>query len=198
MRVEKSGNGYKCWLNQDEFEELTRAADGYREDLIVRLGGRVGLRSFEIPQVKPKHVNRTRDGEHYMLRIPRGKDTSGDGGKPRDAYLPTDLERDLHRYVKAESIGQDEVIFDISPRWIQEIVSQTAEKAAKNTGNDDFERVSSHDLRRYFAHRMLVEERMNPEVVMEVGGWEDYESIKPYLSKPSEETIVSEFERVNS
>ncbi|OKY78302.1 MAG: XerD/XerC family integrase [Candidatus Methanohalarchaeum thermophilum] len=37
---------------------------------------------------------------------------------------------------------------------------------------------------------------MNPEVVMDVGGWEDYQSIKPYLNKPSEKTIKKEFKRI--
>lgn len=35
---------------------------------------------------------------------------------------------------------------------------------------------------------------MNPRVVMEIGGWDDYQSLEPYLNKPSPETIVGEFE----
>ncbi len=41
---------------------------------------------------------------------------------------------------------------------------------------------------------MLVRERMKPRVVMEVGGWDDYQSLEPYLSKPDEETIINGFE----
>jgi hypothetical protein len=40
----------------------------------------------------------------------------------------------------------------------------------------------------------LVEKRMNPRVVMEIGGWEDYAALEPYLNKPSPGTIVAEFE----
>lgn len=36
---------------------------------------------------------------------------------------------------------------------------------------------------------------MNPEVVMEIDGWEDYDVLKPYLDAPSFGTIVGEFER---
>jgi len=36
---------------------------------------------------------------------------------------------------------------------------------------------------------------MNSEVVMDVGGWDDYEALKAYLSKPTTGTIVDEFER---
>jgi hypothetical protein len=35
---------------------------------------------------------------------------------------------------------------------------------------------------------------MDPRVVMEIGGWDDYQSLEPYLNKPSPSTIVSEFE----
>jgi quinol monooxygenase YgiN len=56
--------------------------------------------------------------------------------------------------------------------------------------------VSSHDLRRHFAHRLLVRERLNPRVVMDVGGWRDFQAIEPYLGKPDVETIVDEFEEM--
>jgi hypothetical protein len=74
---------------------LCRAATTARDDLICQLGGYVGLRAFEIPQICPSHVSRTDDGEHYRLRVPSGKDTTGNGGNPRDAYLPERVERDL-------------------------------------------------------------------------------------------------------
>jgi site-specific recombinase XerD len=79
-------------------------------------------------------------------------------------------------------------------RSVQRIVKTVAERTAERTGNDDFQKVSSHDLRRYFAHTCLVEKRMNPRVVMEIGGWEDYAALEPYLNKPSPGTIVLEFE----
>jgi integrase len=126
--------------------------------------------------------------------VPGGKDTTGSGGKPRDAYLPRSVERDLHRYQRAEEIGDDDSYIDVSPRHLQRIVKNTAEQTADHTGDDDFRKVSSHDLRRYFAHTCLVEKRMNPRVVMEIGGWEDYAALKPYLNKPSPGTIVAEFE----
>ncbi len=42
--------------------------------------------------------------------------------------------------------------------------------AAEQTGNEDFHHVSSHDLRRRSAQRSLVDENLNPRVVMQVGG----------------------------
>lgn len=186
----------KVFITDDEYRLLRRSAESNRDELMIRLGGEVGLRSFEIPQEKPKHIRRSENGEHYFLRVPRGKDTSGTGGKVRDAFLPRDLETRLHRYASDNDIGEDEAYFPYSPRWVQKRVKKAVKNAYETSGDEDWLKFSSHDLRVYFGHTMLVEERMNPEVVMDVGGWDDYESIKPYLGKPSETNIISEFERV--
>lgn len=74
---------YKIWMTDGELEDLRRAAANHRDDLVIQLDGYVGLRAFEIPQVCPKHMKRTEDGEHYRLRVPEGRDTTGNGGKPR-------------------------------------------------------------------------------------------------------------------
>ena len=104
MRLEATAKAdeYKVWMTDAELDELRRAAANHRDDLIIQLGGYVGLRAFEIPQIRPEHVKRTPDGDHYRLRVPEGKDTTGNGGKPRDAYLPADVEGDIHRYQNAE------------------------------------------------------------------------------------------------
>jgi hypothetical protein len=38
---------------------------------------------------------------------------------------------------------------------------------------------------------------MNPRVVMEVGGWNSYEAIKPYLNTPTDEVVNQAFEEVD-
>ena len=196
MRVEstRSKREHKVWMTDDELEELRRAATSHRDDLIIQLGGYVGLRAFEIPQIEPQHVKRTEDGDHYRLVVPRGKDTGGNGGKRREAYLPKNVEADIHRYVAAESIGPDEPVIDISERAIRAVVKRTAERAVEETGDDDFRYVSSHDLRRRFAQRLLVDRSMNPRVVMAVGGWNSFQAIEPYLNAPTPDIVNEAFE----
>lgn len=94
MRLESTAKDgeYKVWMTDGKLNELCRAVASHRDDLIIQLGGYVGLRAFEIPQIQPQHVKRTEDGEHYRVRVPEGKDTMGSRGKPRDAYLPRDIE----------------------------------------------------------------------------------------------------------
>ncbi|MBP1985952.1 site-specific integrase [Halolamina salifodinae] len=197
MRLEATNkpDQYKCWMTDNELEELRRAASNHRDDLIIQLGGYVGLRSFEIPQIRPTHVKRTDDGEHFRLRVPEGKDTSGNGGKPRDAYLPRDVEGATHRYQSAEDIDRYEQFVDLTERGVRAAVKRTAKRAAEATGDDDFRYVSSHDLRRRFAQRLLVDWQMNPRVVMQVGGWDSFQAIEPYLNAPTPSVVNEAFEK---
>lgn len=196
MRLEATSRDdvYKVWMTDDELEELRRYAANHRDDLIIQLGGYVGLRAFEVPQVRPKDVKRTGGGGHYRLRVREGKDTSGGGGKPRDAYLPPDVERDIHQYQSSEGIADDEPLIDLKERGVRDVVKRTAARAAEGTGDGDFRHVSSHDLRRRFAQRLLVDEQVNPRVVMQVGGWDSFQAIEPYLNAPTPEVVNRAFE----
>ena len=188
MRKERTKAGFKVWLTDDEVEELRRAAGSRRDDLIIQLGAYVGLRAFEIPQIEPRHVKRAGDGDDYRLRVPRGKDTDTGEGKPRDAYLPAATERDLYQFARDEDLD-DEPFVDLTPGGVRAAVRRTTEAAADRTGDEDFRDVSSHDLRRRFAQRLLVDEGVNPRVVMAVGGWSSFSAIEPYLNAPTEDVI---------
>jgi integrase len=198
MRLEATDkpDQYKVWMNDSELDTLRRYAGSSRNDLLIRLGGYVGLRAFEIPQVCPKHVKRTDDGEHYRVRVPEGKDTTGNGGKPRDAYLPETVERDLHQYKEETSLSRSDPVINLTESGVRAVVKRVAKRAADETGDEDVQHVSSHDLRRRFAQRLLVDESMNPRVVMAVGGWDSFQAIEPYLNAPSEQVVNEAFEGV--
>lgn len=52
MRLEatKKQDEYKVWLTDYELDELRRAAASHRDDLIIQLGGYVGLRASRSPR----------------------------------------------------------------------------------------------------------------------------------------------------
>jgi len=56
MRLEATAREgeYKVWMTDGELSDLRRAAANHRDDLIIQLGGYVGLRAFEIPQIRAK------------------------------------------------------------------------------------------------------------------------------------------------
>ena len=197
MRIEATeGNEHKVWLTDEEIEDLRRATNSQRDDIIVQLGAFVGLRAFEIPQVRPVDVKETESGQ-YRLRVEAGKDTSGNGGKPRDAYLPDSVERDLQRYQNEHNIAPKEPYIDLKQPGVRAVVRRTADRASDATGDEDFRKVSTHDLRRRFAQRLLVDQQMNPRVVMAVGGWDSFAAIEPYLNAPSEDVIDEAFSGVD-
>jgi len=170
MRLESIGKEgqYNVWMTDDDLAELRRATTTHRDDLIIQLGGFVGLRAFEMLQVCPKHVKRT-----------------------------DDVEGDLHRYQNVESLARDEPFIDLSERGVRAAVKRTAERAADRTGDPDCQYISSYDLRRRFAQRLLVDEHVNPRVVMQVGGWDSFQAIEPYLNAPTPDVVNREFEQVD-
>ena len=190
MRLEatEADNETKVWMTDDEVEDLRRAAASYRDDVIIQLGAFVGLRAFEMPQVQPQHIKQT-ENDSYRLRVPEGKDTTGNGGKPRDAFLPADVERDLRQFQRNENIAPKDPFIDLTERGVRAAVKRTAEVAADETGDEDFLEVSSHDLRRRFAQRLLVDEDINPRLVMQVGGWDSFQAIEPYLNAPTPDIV---------
>lgn len=213
MRVEKHKDGtYACWMTDREYDQLQRAAHSLDDLVKVRLGADVGLRSHEIAAVKPGDLHRSavriesapRPVDATWLRVPDGKDTRGGGaGKARDAIVPERAERDILMLQNERDIDDDDPLFPssdpsggphLSKRSIQRHIKENvAHSAADETGNEDFLKISSHDLRRYFATTMLQKHGMNPEVVMDVGGWENYEDLKPYLAKPAADVVVKNF-----
>ncbi len=82
----------------------------------------------------------------------------------------------------------------LTERGVRDVVKRTAERAADETSDDDYQYVSSHDLRRRFAQRLLVDRQMNPRVVMAVGGWDSFQAIEPYLNAPTAEVVNDAFE----
>ena len=95
-----------------------------------------------MPQVQPKHVSRAGDGDHFRLRVPEGKDTKHGDGEPRDAYLPSDAERDLYQFARDRDLKDDEPYVDLSTGGVRAVVRRTAEAAADRTDDEDF-----HDSR---------------------------------------------------
>jgi integrase len=191
MRIDDRGKRVKVWLDEDEADALRREMDAkaWRRGIAARLMIGAGLRSEEVTTVSPDAVRRTKDGDHWLLRV-RGKNTKGGEKTVRDAWLPEDLERELYRYAQEREIGKSDPYIPVTPRTVQSWVTEAAEALAEDTGDDDWLHVSSHDLRRHWAHHHLVEERVPVRVMMAIGGWSSYSAIEPYLTTPSEGNII--------
>ncbi|ELY52884.1 bacterio-opsin activator domain-containing protein [Natronococcus jeotgali] len=176
-------------LSREGYESLLDAAETYREALVVRCCGEVGLRPAELADVTPGAIDRVRtDPPRYLLRL------SGS----RVAYLPTSLERELRRYVRSNGISSDEPVFSVSARRLQMLVAEVAERAGERFDEPTLASVSTEDLRRYFLETALIDRGINPLVVKRVGGWSSFEALEPYLSSPTDDEIVEEFAAVEA
>jgi integrase len=92
------------------------------------------------------------------------------------------------------AFAPDDPLVDLTERGVRAVVKRTADHAVAETADDDFQYVSSHDLRRRFAQRLLVDRQMNPRAVMQVGGWDSFQAIEPYLNAPTPEVVNDAFE----
>ena len=124
-------------MTDAEIEELRRAAVSQRDDILIQLGAYVGLRAFKMPQVRPKDIRETEKGK-YRLHIRGGKDTTGSGGKPRDAFLPSSVKRDLRQYQNSENIPSRDPFIHLKQRGVRSAVKRTAERTAEETGVEEF------------------------------------------------------------
>lgn len=192
MRTKRNKDGtWNVWLTRDEYREIPRQANTHLQEIAIRLMGDCGLRASEVLDVRPSDVSRRSDGRHYELEVVAGKDTTGDytGGKHRETWLPIDLEASINRYVREHDLDDAQPLVDRTTRTLQNWVDAAAARAATATDDDDYTRVSTHDLRRCWANHLLVEENVSPRIVMALGGWSSYDAIEPYLAAPTEDNI---------
>lgn len=162
-------------VTEADYERLRRATETYREDLVIRLGGEVGVRPSEIARLYLSDVEE--HGDHYFLLV-----REGDGN--REAYLPADVEHDLRKYSHAKGVGEDERPFDVTGRRLQMLVSEVGERAGLD--------LSSRDLHRYFA-RSRIREGVPLHVVCKVGGWNRLDNLNALLTDLNRETIAGAF-----
>ena len=171
-------------LGAPMYRRILRAATTERQTIVLRLAGEAGLRPAEIAGLAMADVEPRDHGgtAHFLLDL--GTD---DGG--RLAYLPPDLVRALRAH--ADSAGRDpgEPIVDVSPRRIQMIVKEAADRAAEAFDEPALGDVSTRELRRYHA-RALLDRGVNPRVVREITAWNRLETLAASFAPPDEVAIV--------
>jgi len=179
-------------LTHAGYERLRRAATTYRESVVVRLCGEVGLSPAEVARVRPEafRTTPTRAATHHLLTV-----VDDDGNAVRDAYVPGEVRSAVERYVNERGIEGDERVVDVTPRRIQMIVGEVGDRAADRTGDDRLRTVSSTDLRGYYARRLVHEEGLDPRVVLAIGPWDGLDALCRHLDPVGIETVLASLER---
>lgn len=205
MDLEKHKDGtYRVWISKPEYENLKKEAIQDRNQIIIRLAGECGLRSSDIVQLKPNLIeDPSINVNHKWIIIPKGKDTTGKGGKYRRVFLPKTLDTDIYRYIRKNNIAPNNWLFPspkkkgkhITTKTVQRTVKKIAKEMTEKTGNEDWKYLSPHDLRAHFANYTYHETDVKINAIMENGGWESQQAMKPYINKPSEKTHSEEMRK---
>lgn len=190
VRIDDSGDETKCWLAQDELDQLERAAGGadWTREVAVQLLGRCGLRASEVSYPGDEELRWSEDGDVWLLEV-RGKNTKGGERATRDAWMPAAVADDVHKYSRERGLEPGESWVSASTSSVRRWVKAAARELAGEHGDERWRHVSSHDLRRSWATYHLVERQVDVRTMMAVGGWSDYAAIEPYLKEPTESRI---------
>lgn len=195
MRLKQLENQWRCYLNPTDYKRIRACAESRRAHIAIRLGGECGLRVSETAAAKPGDIRDSTSGVDARFLGVFGKDTSGkrEDGKYRDVFLPESIYQEIQDHAEENDIDPDDELVPVTKRTTQEYIKRAAETAAQRYGVDEYDRVSSHDLRAYFATHHLIRLEIPPEVVMAVGGWKSYENMEPYLNAQFDDVIAEGF-----
>ncbi|MFC7187193.1 bacterio-opsin activator domain-containing protein [Halorubrum yunnanense] len=173
-------------FDADAYEALVAAAETYRAAVVVRLAGEAGLRTSEVTRVAPRHLrNPGVASGSSLLAVPGGDGgvhaPDSEGSIDRETVVPASLAAELRRYADSEGLGDADPFVDVSPRRVQMIVSETADRAATRSDGAVPADVTPRDLRDAFARRLLVDRGVDPHAVREAGGWETIGTLDGFL-----------------
>ena len=160
MRLKTLSNQMRVYMNPNDYRTMIECAESRRAEIAMRCMGEMGLRVSET-NFKMEDI---RESSHQEVDIVfltiYGKDSTGksDDGKRRDVWMPRNLYERLQMYQKNENLSDHHPILPFSTRTISRDVKESAKNAALKTGDEDYNYISCHDFRAYFATNMLLRE----------------------------------------
>jgi integrase len=187
-----SKEGKRVWLLDGELERLINEAEGTQQTLAFLFGGRAGLRRNEIVSICPVDIVEGPTGKHVRVWENVAKRE-----KYREPPIPDRLATTAETYADVAGIAPDEPLVDVADKTVYRWVRRAAERLEAETGDHGWSFVDVHDLRRTWG-TYLLEQGVLPSVVMEFGGWEDWETFRRhYLGEFSPEAIRRERAKVD-
>lgn len=202
MRLELIEKELRVMISEWEFENLVldeaEKMGDERLELVLRLMGRSSPRRGKALELTPNDffIPEIEDVEIPFVVLEGTKHTSGKDtvvdGDVRVSWVPKDLYDDIMDYVERENIQDDEEIIDVGGDRIGQLIRDLRSRLAKRTGRPGWEHLKSHDLRAFFCTNLIRNYRVSKPLVMEMGGWENEESMDPYLAVPTLKEIQDE------
>jgi len=181
-------DGKRVWLSEQEMQRIISNHDegNSTAKAALLLAGRCGLRRAEVVDVKAGDVVRTDHGD--VVRVWEGK-----GDKYREVPAPDELVS----LIRHAPIAPDEAIVDVQPQTVYKYVKRARARCRSETADEGWQFVGPHDLRRSWGV-LLLERGVLPSVVMDWGGWENWQVFRDhYLSEFSPAALRRERGKVD-
>jgi integrase len=182
-------DGMKVWLSEEEVGLLLDHYDDTEKRVALALGARCGLRSDETVRVAPEDVVDTDAGT--MLRVESAKT-----GKYRETPIPSDLATTIRTVADVRDEPDDDPVVNSSKRTLRRWVAKARAELADETGDDYWQYLGYHDLRRTWATSLRSAD-VDAMVVCDWGGWQDLDTfLDHYRGTHSPEAQKREREKV--
>jgi integrase len=180
-------DGKRVWLSRDELQILIdNTNDNHPEmDAAFLLAGRCGLRRSELVNVTPRDLVATETGQ--AVRV---------GGDDDDEARHVPAPPQLTQLALGMAKGPEEPLVTVDPSTIYDWVSRARNRCRAQTGDEGWQYVGPHDMRRSWGV-ILLQSGVLPSVVMEWGGWEDWKTFRDhYLAEFTTDAIRRERSKV--
>lgn len=185
-------DGKRVWLRDDELQSVFDQADGTEQEIAFLLGGRVGLRRNEIVQVRPVDLVEGPTGTHLRIWEDYAKRE-----KYREPPVPERLATTIRTYADVADLDPDDHLVSVVDKTVYRWVKRARERLQAETNDVGWSFLDVHDLRRTWG-TYLLEQGVLPSVVMDWGGWEDWDTFRQhYLGEFSPEAIRRERGKVD-
>lgn len=185
-------DGKRVWLAPEEVDQFLETIGSTNQRRVAaELGVRCGLRRNEIVGVTPADVVDGPTGE-TVLRV---REDVAKFEKYRETPVPDTLAARLDAL--GDIRGDQEPVVDVTGKTVYRWVTGAAAELADETGDDAWRDLDVHDLRRTWGVALL-EDGVIPSVVMDWGGWDDWETFrKHYLGEFSPRALKRERAKVS-
>jgi integrase len=106
------------------------------------------------------------------------------GDKYGETPLTDSLAATINAYADVHDGGSDDPLVPRTTRTVRDWVTTIGDRLRDETGDDGWSHLSAHDLRRTWG-TLLVDDEVEPGLVMEWGGWEDWETFREAYLGPT-------------
>jgi integrase len=190
-RSKKKYNIY--YLSMDEMNKIISTAKSLRDQLVLKILARTGMRRFELCNLKLKDV----DFDKKRIFIERAKNN-----KPRSVPIDDDTLQSIRFYIGSRQYGKliqsnNKASDGIDESRINEIVRKTAEKAGVRHPDPEKRHMNPHIFRHSFI-RHLIKQGVPPNYVQQLAGHSDIKITLQMYGIPSFVDVQEEYDKVAS